>query len=146
LDLQLPVQSVPITRVVSLKSAHEEVYLIQLYVKNCFSPGTQFFPTKKSDRHNINEMLLKVALINITLTLTLREDQDFELTTLVVIGTDCTGSCKSNHHAIMTMTAPLFSQVITRMITLVCVDLYLTKENIPKFQKFILMTVKFIVS
>jgi hypothetical protein len=26
----------------------------------------------------------------------------FELTTLVVIGTDCTGSCKSNYHAIMT--------------------------------------------
>jgi len=25
----------------------------------------------------------------------------FELTTLVVIGTDCTGSCKSNYHTIM---------------------------------------------
>jgi hypothetical protein len=24
----------------------------------------------------------------------------FELTTLVVIGTDCTGSCKSNYHTI----------------------------------------------
>ena len=31
----------------------------------------------------------------------------FELTTLVVIGTDCTGSCKSNYHAITTTTAPL---------------------------------------
>jgi hypothetical protein len=30
----------------------------------------------------------------------------FELTTLVVIGTDCTGSCKSNYHTIMTMMAP----------------------------------------
>jgi hypothetical protein len=29
-----------------------------------------------------------------------------ELTTLVVIGTDCTGSCKSNYNTIMTMTAP----------------------------------------
>jgi hypothetical protein len=28
-----------------------------------------------------------------------------ELTTLVVIGTDCTGSCKSNYHTIMTTTA-----------------------------------------
>jgi hypothetical protein len=27
----------------------------------------------------------------------------FELTTLVVIGTDCTGSCKSNYHTITTM-------------------------------------------
>jgi hypothetical protein len=30
----------------------------------------------------------------------------FKLTTLVVIGTECTGSCKSNYHTIMTMTAP----------------------------------------
>jgi hypothetical protein len=29
----------------------------------------------------------------------------FELTTLLVIGTDCTGSCKSNHRTIMTTTA-----------------------------------------
>jgi hypothetical protein len=29
----------------------------------------------------------------------------FELTTLVVIGTDCTCSCKSNYHPIMTTTA-----------------------------------------
>ena len=30
----------------------------------------------------------------------------FELTTLVMIGTDCTASCKSNYHAITTTTAP----------------------------------------
>ena len=30
----------------------------------------------------------------------------FELTTLVVIGSDCTGSCKSNYHAVTTTTAP----------------------------------------
>jgi hypothetical protein len=29
----------------------------------------------------------------------------FKLTMLVVIGNDCTGSCKSNYHVIMTMTA-----------------------------------------
>jgi hypothetical protein len=29
----------------------------------------------------------------------------FELTTLVVIGTDCRGSCKSNYHMIMTTKA-----------------------------------------
>ena len=29
-----------------------------------------------------------------------------EITTLVVIGTDCTGSCKSNYHMITTTTAP----------------------------------------
>ena len=30
----------------------------------------------------------------------------FELTSLVVMGTDCTGSCKSNYHTITTMMAP----------------------------------------
>jgi hypothetical protein len=30
----------------------------------------------------------------------------FELTTLVVIGIDCIGSCKSNYQTIMTKTAP----------------------------------------
>jgi hypothetical protein len=30
----------------------------------------------------------------------------FELTTLVVIGTDCIGSCKSNYHTITTTTVP----------------------------------------
>ena len=36
----------------------------------------------------------------------------FELTNLVVIGTDCTGSCKSNYHAITITTAPLHTLVI----------------------------------
>jgi hypothetical protein len=31
----------------------------------------------------------------------------FELTTLVVIGTDCISSCKSNYHKITTTTASL---------------------------------------
>jgi hypothetical protein len=30
----------------------------------------------------------------------------FELTTLVVVGTDCIGTCKSNYHTIMTTAAP----------------------------------------
>ena len=34
----------------------------------------------------------------------------FELTTLVVIGTDCIGSCKSNYHTIMTKTTPIYGQ------------------------------------
>jgi hypothetical protein len=32
----------------------------------------------------------------------------FELTTLVVKGTDCTGSCKSNNHTITTPMAPVY--------------------------------------
>jgi hypothetical protein len=35
----------------------------------------------------------------------------FELTTSVVISTDCIGSCKSNYHTITTTTAPAFTYV-----------------------------------
>jgi len=38
----------------------------------------------------------------------------FELITLVVIGTDCIGSYKSNYHTITTTTAPL--SIVLRMI------------------------------
>ena len=34
----------------------------------------------------------------------------FKLTTLVVIGTDCIGSCKSNYHATMTTTTPILQK------------------------------------
>ena len=37
LDLQLPVQSVPIIKVVSSNLAHDEVYSIQHYVIKCVS-------------------------------------------------------------------------------------------------------------
>jgi hypothetical protein len=43
----------------------------------------------------------------------------FELTTLVVIGTDWIGSCKSNYHTITTTTAPLlFSNCILSINTI----------------------------
>jgi hypothetical protein len=48
----------------------------------------------------------------------------FELTTLVVISTDCTGSCKSNNHTIMT-TAPDFSKSLTYVITFIKMELLL---------------------
>jgi hypothetical protein len=35
----------------------------------------------------------------------------FKLTTLVVIGTDCTGNCKSNYHMITTMTALIANKI-----------------------------------
>jgi hypothetical protein len=33
----------------------------------------------------------------------------FKLTTSVLIGTECTGGCKSNYHTIPTMTAPIYA-------------------------------------
>ena len=65
------------TNVVSSNPAYE-VYSIQHYVikfvsdlrqGRWFSPGTLFFYTDKTDRHDIAEILVKVALITITLTL-----------------------------------------------------------------------------
>ena len=62
------------TNVVSLNPVHGEVYSIQHYViillkvvlnvivGQLLSPGTPVSSTNKTDRHNITEILLKVAL------------------------------------------------------------------------------------
>jgi hypothetical protein len=69
LDLQLPVQSVPIsTNVVSSNPADGEVYSIQQYVIK-LSPGNPVSSRFKTDRHDIPEILLKAALSTITLSL-----------------------------------------------------------------------------
>jgi hypothetical protein len=63
----------------SLNPAHGVVYSIQHYVIKFVSdlwqvcglfPGTPVSSTSKTDRHDIPEILLKVALNTITLTLT----------------------------------------------------------------------------
>ena len=79
LDLQLPVQSFPITtKVVSVNPIHGEVYSTQDYViqfvslllqVDGYSPGTPVFSTNKTDCHDITEILLKVALNTITQTI-----------------------------------------------------------------------------
>ena len=63
------------TKVVSSNADHGEVYSIQLYVIKFatglwFSLGTRISSINKTDRHNIAEILLKVALNTISLTLT----------------------------------------------------------------------------
>jgi hypothetical protein len=75
--MQLSVKSVPITtNVVSSNHAHGEVYSTQHYVIKFvsglrqvggFSPGTPVSFTSKTDRQDIFEILLKVALSTITL-------------------------------------------------------------------------------
>ena len=68
-DLQLPIQSVPITStVLRSKPAHGEVYSIQPNVKKFasylwqmgrwFSPGTPVSLTNKTVRHDITELIL----------------------------------------------------------------------------------------
>ena len=75
LDLQLPLQSVPITtNVESLNTATLCDKVFQwLAAGRWFSPGTPVSSTNKTDRHDITEILLKVTLNTITLTITLNE-------------------------------------------------------------------------
>ena len=79
LDLQLPMQSVPITtNVVGSNSTHGEVHLIQHYVIKFVSDLRQISgflrvlqfppPIKLIAKIDITEILLKVALNIITLT------------------------------------------------------------------------------
>ena len=75
IELQSPVQSVPITnKVVSSNRVHGDVYSIQHYVikfvshlrqVGCFSPDTPISYTNKTDRHDMTEILLKMALSTI---------------------------------------------------------------------------------
>ena len=58
---------------------------------------------------------------------------EFRLTTFVVIGIYCIGSCKSNYHAITTMTTPLTSVVLYQDYE------SLTQSNIVQYFNYIIM-------
>jgi hypothetical protein len=61
------------TKAVSSNPVHGEVYSIQHYVikfvSDLFTPGTPVSSINKTDRRDITEILLKVTLNAITLTL-----------------------------------------------------------------------------
>ena len=66
-DLQLPVQSVPITTKVACSNPiHGKVYSILSLSVTC--NGLAVSSTNKTDRHYISEILLKVALNTINKT------------------------------------------------------------------------------
>ena len=77
MDLQLHVQSVPVTtKIVSYNRVHGEVYSIQHYMIKFVSDlgqvgginqALRIPPPIKTDRHNITEILLKLAFNTITL-------------------------------------------------------------------------------
>ena len=59
------------------------------------------YSEKTTDLSQVTDNLYHMMFYGVHLAWT-----GFQFTTLVVINTDCTGSCKSNYHTIMITTAP----------------------------------------
>ena len=87
--------------------------------------GGQFFKWKKLEYSEKTADLSQVTgkLYHIMLNRAHLACSGFELTTLVVIGTDCIGSFKSNYHTITTTTAPVDIKTLCRQKRYMQIDI-----------------------